>query len=98
MEHYDFKLRGDDETMVVFRSIALEDMRAVWNMVASLARDVGVSGNRIVVSNEAGEVVILVGVATARSFPVAANDPSATPVRSGGQQSQQTAWVAREVA
>ncbi len=77
MEHYDFKVRGDDETTVLFRSVAFDDIRAVWKMVASLARDIGVSGGRIVVSNAAGEVVILVGVATARSYPIAANDRGA---------------------
>lgn len=95
MEHYDFKLRGDDETMVAFRSVALEDMRAVWNMVAGLAREVGVSGGRIVVSNEAGEVLILVGVATARSYPVAANDRSVASVRPG---TFGAGMAAREVA
>ncbi len=70
MEQYDFKLRRDEDTVCVFRSIALENMRAVWAMVASLSRDVGDLGGRIVVTNQAGEVVILVGVATARSYPV----------------------------
>jgi hypothetical protein len=74
MERYDFKLRRDEETIVVFRSIALEEMRDVWAMVASLAQDVGDLGGRIVVTNQAGEVVILVGVATARSYPVTVKD------------------------
>jgi hypothetical protein len=76
MERYDLKLRREEETLVVFRSVALEDMRAVWAMVASMARDVGDLGGRIVVTNQAGEVVILVGVATARSYSAKVAPPA----------------------
>jgi hypothetical protein len=76
MERYDLKLRREEETLVVFRSVALEDMRAVWAMVASMARDVGGLGGRIVVTNQAGEVVILVGVATARSYSAKVATPA----------------------
>jgi hypothetical protein len=78
MERYDFKLRREEETIVVFRSVALDDLRAVWAMVASMAGDVGDLGGRIVVTNQAGEVVILVGVATARSYPVMVKDLDAS--------------------
>jgi hypothetical protein len=46
-------------------------MKAVWSEVAALARCPDMTGGRIVVTNQTGEVVILIGAATARSFPIA---------------------------
>jgi hypothetical protein len=68
MTCYDFKVRGDDETVLVLRSVELPDLRAVWAEVARLANDIDAVGGRVVVTDAAGEVLILVGVVTARSF------------------------------
>ena len=67
METYVFKLLGDDETVLDVRSVALRDLRAVWSAIAELAQQKDITGGRIVVTNRLGEVLILVGVATARS-------------------------------
>jgi hypothetical protein len=66
MEHYDFAiLKHDDEIMAV-QSITLPEPSAAWPRVAKFAQDVGEPGCLIRVTNEAGEVVVLVGIAAVR--------------------------------
>jgi hypothetical protein len=87
METYVFKLLGDDETVLDVRSVALLDLRAVWAAIADLAHQdlahpdlahqKNMTGGRIIVSNCLGEVLILVGVATARSYPASSKKPEA---------------------
>ena len=66
MERYDFEVLKGDETIAAARSVALPDPRAAWPRVAELAKNVDEPGCRIRVTNEAGEVLVLVGVAAAR--------------------------------
>ena len=65
MEHYDFAVLKGDET-VEARSVVLPDPSAAWSRVAELAMNVEEPGCRIRVTNEAGEVIVLVGIAAAR--------------------------------
>lgn len=66
MEHYDFAILRGDETIAAARSIALPDPSAAWSRVAELAANVDEPGCRIRVTNGAGDVVVLVGIAAAR--------------------------------
>ncbi len=68
MEKYVFKSLRDDETILDVHSAALLDLRAVWSAIAELARQKDMAGGRIIVSNSSGELLILVGAATARSY------------------------------
>ena len=65
---YDFKVKKCDETIVAAQSIALPDMKSLWSEVVALTQSLNDAGSRIIVTNEAGEIVILVGVATASSL------------------------------
>ena len=69
MDNYFLKLLKDDGNTLDVRSSAFSDLRAVWSEVASLAHRTDMARGRIVVTNPSGEVLILVGVATARSYP-----------------------------
>jgi hypothetical protein len=73
MERYVFKLQGGDETIFAEHSAALADLRAVWSEVASLAHRIDMTGGRIIVTSQSGDMLILVGAATARAYPLAAN-------------------------
>jgi hypothetical protein len=81
VENYFFKLLKDDGAILAVHSAAHRELRAVWTQIASLARRPDMTGGRIVVTNQSGEMVILVGAATARSFPVESKDAktAATP-------------------
>ena len=50
------------------QSLRLPDMGAVWREIGALAEVRGAEGRQIRVLNEAGGIVVLVGVATARSL------------------------------
>lgn len=67
MQHYDFAVLKDDETITVRKSIALPDLKAAWSQVTELARTIDEPGCRIRVTNAAGDVEILAGVSIARS-------------------------------
>jgi hypothetical protein len=70
---YDFKVTKADATIASMRELSLPDMGAVWERVAGLAESVDSPGSQITVTNENGEVVILIGIAAARaSIPSAA--------------------------
>jgi hypothetical protein len=66
MQHYDFVVLKDDETIAARKSIALSDLKAAWSHVTDLARTIGEPGSRIRVINPTGEVEILAGVTIAR--------------------------------
>jgi hypothetical protein len=66
MQHYDFAVLKDDETIAARKSIALPDLKAAWVHVTELARTIGEPGSRIRVTNPAGEVEILAGVTIAQ--------------------------------
>jgi hypothetical protein len=48
------------------KSALLPDMEAVWEQIATLASARDAEGRQIRVTNEAGGIVVLVGVSTAR--------------------------------
>lgn len=66
IELYDFAVLNGDEVIVKEESIALPDMKAAWSQVERLARSVDEKGCRIRVTDAKGEIVILVGVSSAR--------------------------------
>ncbi len=68
MEHYEFTVRDANEAIAAMHSAALADLRAAWEVVVELAQSVDTVGGRIRVTNKAGDLLILVGVETARSF------------------------------
>jgi hypothetical protein len=69
MMHFDFMVQGRDKTVTtVVRAFALSDSHAVWPCIVGLAHSIDAPGSQILVANEAGEVVIRVGVASARSL------------------------------
>jgi hypothetical protein len=70
VENYFFKLLKDDGAILAVHSAAHRELSAVWAQITGFARRPDMNGGRIVVTNQSGEIVILVGAATARSFPV----------------------------
>lgn len=68
MERYEFTVHGADETIAITHSAALPDLRAAWPVIVDLAHRVDGVGSRIIVTNVAADVLMLVGVATAGSF------------------------------
>ena len=66
MEYYDFEVLKGNETIAAARSVAILDPRAAWSRVAELAKKVEEPGCRIRVTNEAHEMVILIGITAAR--------------------------------
>jgi hypothetical protein len=75
VENYFFKLLKDDGAILAAHSTTHRELSSVWSEVASLAHRTDMTGGRIVVTDQSGEMVILVGAATARSFPVKPKDP-----------------------
>jgi hypothetical protein len=74
MEDYIFKLLNNDGAILSVHSSAHRDLSAVWSEIASLGRRPDMIGGHIVVTNLSGEVIILVGAATARAYHRASND------------------------
>jgi hypothetical protein len=50
------------------KSLRLADTRAVWREIDALATTAAAKGSQIRVTNEAGGIVVLVGVSTALSL------------------------------
>lgn len=67
MQHYNFAVLKNDESIAARKSIELPDLKAAWSHVTELARTIDEPGSRIRVTNPAGEVEILAGVAIARA-------------------------------
>jgi hypothetical protein len=65
MQHYDFAVLKDDETITALKSIELPDLKAAWSHVTELARTIGEPGSRIRVTNPEGDIEILAGVSIA---------------------------------
>ncbi len=62
---YDFEvLKGDD--IIVAEHLAVTGLRDVWSRIARIAEHVDQPGCRIRVTEEAGGIAILIGVAAAR--------------------------------
>jgi len=73
MVTYRFDVFDRDQTVVASQSVVFSNSRAVWPKVTELAWRVGESGGQIKVTDQAGRVVVLVGVNSARR----ASGPSA---------------------
>jgi protein-disulfide isomerase-like protein with CxxC motif len=65
MEHYDLEVLEDDEAIEAVWSVALQNPKALWPRIADLAKKVYAPGRKIRVTNQLGEMVILIGVAAA---------------------------------
>lgn len=77
LENYFFKLLKDDGAILAVYSAAHRELSAVWAQIADFARRPDLTGGRIIVTNQSGEIVILVGAATARSFPIVSKGAAA---------------------
>ena len=65
MARYDFEVLEGGEAIASVRSIELQNPKALWTRIAELANKVYAPGRTIRVTNQLGEMVILIGVATA---------------------------------
>lgn len=65
MGRYDLEVRHGDETIAIERFIELSTPKALWLRIADLANSVYAPGRTIRVTNQLGEIVILIGVAAA---------------------------------
>ena len=68
MTLYHFHMIDPHGTRRELQSLRLPDLPAVWREIGALAQIRGAEGRQIRVLNEAGGIVVLVGVATARSL------------------------------
>ena len=65
MEQYDFEvINNDDETVATIESV-VQGSNALWPRIVELAK-IYAPGCRIRVTDQAGEMIMLVGVTTAR--------------------------------
>jgi hypothetical protein len=74
MENYLFKLLNGDGAVLDIQAGTHAGLSAVWAEIARLARRPDMTVGHIVVTNQSGEVLILVGAATARSYPLTRQD------------------------
>ena len=63
---YDFEVLKDDTVIAADQAIALADARAAWPKVAELAKTFNEPGHKIRVRDEAGGIVMLIGVVALR--------------------------------
>jgi hypothetical protein len=63
---YRFNVFNRDQTVAANQSVIFSNARAVWPKVTELAWSIGESGGQIKVTDQAGQVVVLVGVNSAR--------------------------------
>ena len=68
MECYDFEVLKSDAVIAAKQSIALPDPSAAWPKIAKLARTFSEPGCAIRVKDEAGGIVILIGVNAIRRY------------------------------
>ena len=66
MVTYNFNVFNKDHTVAAIQSIAMSNSGAIWPKVAELAWNVGESGGQIRVTDQAGGLVVLVGVNSVR--------------------------------
>ncbi len=71
MANYFFKLIKADGTILSLHAAVHHEMRGIWSEIAGLAQHRSMTGGRIIVTNQSGEMIVLVGSETARSFPAA---------------------------
>ena len=63
---YDFEVLKDGAVIAAEQTVALPDTSAAWPKIAELARTFDEPGHKIRVKDEAGGIVILIGVAALR--------------------------------
>jgi hypothetical protein len=82
---YRFALRRDDGSNALESTLFLVDLAAAWSKVGEIAHDVRATEGRIFVSDKDENVVIMIGVASARAMLGAAkrelNQPSSPSLR-----------------
>src|SRR5271170_694111 len=66
MVTYNFNVFNRGHTVAAIQSVVMSNSRAIWPKVAELAWNVGESGGQIRVTDQAGGLVVLVGVNSAR--------------------------------
>jgi hypothetical protein len=67
MVRYDFKIKRRNGTIAVETSVALRNLNDAWDRVVELAERTQDRDGQILVTNEAGDLVILSGMGIARS-------------------------------
>ena len=65
MEQYNLEVLDHGVRILEARGKSMADSRAIWNWIGGVARRIDKPGLLIRVTNSAGKIVILVGVATA---------------------------------
>jgi hypothetical protein len=68
VECYDLEVRQGDTMIASERHVTLLNSTALWSRVAELARSLYAPGRTIRVTNQVGEMVILIGVAAALRY------------------------------
>ena len=68
MNLYHFQLIDPTGARREVKAIRLNDVRAVWREIGALALGRAKEGGQIRVTNEAGGIIVLVGVSTALSL------------------------------
>ena len=63
---YDFEVLKDGAVLAMEQTVALPDTSAAWSKIIELAKTFDEPGHKIRVKDEAGGIVILIGVATVR--------------------------------
>ena len=63
---YDFEVLKDGGVIAAEQTVALPDTRAAWPKIAELVKAFDEPGHKIRVKDEAGGIVILIGVAALR--------------------------------
>jgi hypothetical protein len=67
MQYYDVEVLKGDERVSAKRRVGLPDSRDAWPMIAELAERIEVPGCRIRVTDQSGQIIILIGVAAVQS-------------------------------
>ncbi len=68
MNLYHFQMTDPTGARREMRSVRLDDLGAVWREIGALAVGCAAEGGQIRVTNDAGGIVVLVGVSTALSL------------------------------
>lgn len=68
MQRYTFEVLTGDEAITAARLVAVSDLNAVWSRIGDIAKNIEEAGRLVRVTDEAGEIVILVGAAAARLY------------------------------
>ena len=88
---YDFEVLKDGAVIAAEQTIALPDTRAAWPKIAELAKAFNDPGHKIRIKDEAGGIVILIGVTALRrcADPISTGFLPHLQVRVSGAMSKQ---------